>query len=120
MEDFAPRNYQVQMKEICLAKNTIIFLPTGSGKTYIALMVMKEISHQLRNTVHEGGKRTFFLANTVALAKQQAQFFARHMPFNVRLYTSEVNVDAWKSDRWHEEFSEGQVRWKGAQNPVDY
>uniref|UniRef100_A0A182UVJ5 Dicer-2 n=1 Tax=Anopheles merus TaxID=30066 RepID=A0A182UVJ5_ANOME len=109
MEDFAPRNYQVQMKEICLAKNTIIFLPTGSGKTYIALMVMKEISHQLRNTVHEGGKRTFFLANTVALAKQQAQFFARHMPFNVRLYTSEVNVDAWKSDRWHEEFSEGQV-----------
>uniref|UniRef100_A0A182JTE0 Dicer-2 n=1 Tax=Anopheles christyi TaxID=43041 RepID=A0A182JTE0_9DIPT len=109
MEDFEPRNYQVQMKEICLAKNTIIFLPTGSGKTFVALMVMKGMSYQLRNTINEGGKRTFFLANTVALAKQQAQFFTRHMPFNVRLYTSEVNVDAWKSDRWHHEFTEGQI-----------
>uniref|UniRef100_A0A182PZN5 Dicer-2 n=1 Tax=Anopheles farauti TaxID=69004 RepID=A0A182PZN5_9DIPT len=109
MEDFSPRDYQVQMKDVCLAKNTIIYLPTGSGKTYIALMVMKEMSHQLRNEVGSGGKRTFFLANTVALAKQQAQFFCQHMPFSVRLYTSEVNVDAWKSDRWFQEFSEVQV-----------
>uniref|UniRef100_A0A182PBR4 Dicer-2 n=1 Tax=Anopheles epiroticus TaxID=199890 RepID=A0A182PBR4_9DIPT len=109
VEDFAPRNYQLQMKEVCLAKNTIIFLPTGAGKTYIALMVMKEISYQVRDRIQEGGKRTFFLANTVALAKQQAHFFSRHMPFNVRLYTSEVNVDAWKSDRWNDEFSEGQI-----------
>uniref|UniRef100_A0A182W963 Dicer-2 n=1 Tax=Anopheles minimus TaxID=112268 RepID=A0A182W963_9DIPT len=109
MEEFAPRSYQTQMKEICMAKNTIIYLPTGSGKTFIALMVMKEISYQVRNTIEEGGKRTFFLANTVALAKQQAQFFVRHMPFNVKLYTSEVNVDAWKSDRWHKEFTEGQI-----------
>ncbi|XP_050079861.1 endoribonuclease Dicer [Anopheles maculipalpis] len=109
MEDFAPRNYQSQLKEICLAKNTIVYLPTGSGKTYIALMVMKEISYQVQNKIDEGGKRTFFLANTVALAKQQAQFFTRHMPFNVKLYTSEVNVDAWKSDRWHSELSEGQI-----------
>ncbi|XP_035891817.1 endoribonuclease Dicer [Anopheles stephensi] len=109
MEDFAPRSYQTQMKEICLAKNTIVYLPTGAGKTYIALMVMKEISHQVRNTIEQGGKRTFFLANTVALAKQQSQFFIRHMPFNVKLYTSEVNVDSWKSDRWHKEFTDGQI-----------
>uniref|UniRef100_A0A182MEF3 Dicer 2 n=1 Tax=Anopheles culicifacies TaxID=139723 RepID=A0A182MEF3_9DIPT len=109
MDDFAPRSYQTQLKEICLAKNTIVYLPTGSGKTFVALMVMKEISYQVRNTIEEGGKRTFFLANTVALAKQQAQFFFRHMPFNVKLYTSEVNVDAWKSDRWHKEFNDGQI-----------
>ncbi|XP_052902030.1 endoribonuclease Dicer [Anopheles moucheti] len=119
MEDFAPRNYQTQMKEICLAKNTIIFLPTGSGKTFIALLAMKEISYQVRNTIEEGGKRTFFLANTVALAKQQAQFFVRHMPFNVKLYTSEVNVDAWKGDRWHKEFTEGQIIVSTAQILLD-
>uniref|UniRef100_A0A182T437 Dicer-2 n=1 Tax=Anopheles maculatus TaxID=74869 RepID=A0A182T437_9DIPT len=90
-------------------KHDCVYLPTGSGKTYIALMVMKEISYQVRNTIEEGGKRTFFLANTVALAKQQYQFFGRHMPFNVKLYTSEVNVDAWKSDRWHKELGEGQI-----------
>uniref|UniRef100_A0A182FU44 ribonuclease III n=1 Tax=Anopheles albimanus TaxID=7167 RepID=A0A182FU44_ANOAL len=108
-EDLVPRDYQQQMKEICLRKNTIVYLPTGAGKTYIALMVMREMSHQLRSTIDEGGKRTFFLANTVALAKQQAQFFSRFFPFNVRLYTSEVNVDAWKEDRWLNEFREVQI-----------
>uniref|UniRef100_A0A182R5E4 Dicer-2 n=1 Tax=Anopheles funestus TaxID=62324 RepID=A0A182R5E4_ANOFN len=119
MEDFAPRSYQTQLKEICMAKNTIVYLPTGSGKTFIALMVMKEISYQVQNKIEDGGKRTFFLANTVALAKQQAQFFVRHLPFNVKLYTSEVNVDAWKSDRWHKEFSEGQIIISTAQILLD-
>ncbi|XP_053675289.1 endoribonuclease Dicer [Anopheles nili] len=108
-EDFSPRNYQVQMKNVCLNQNTIVYLPTGSGKTFIALMVMKELSYQLQNVIDHGGKRMFFLANTVALAKQQAHFFSQHMPFSVRLYTSEINVDTWKSDRWLKELSEVQV-----------
>ncbi|ETN64340.1 dicer-1 [Anopheles darlingi] len=108
-EDLVPRDYQQQMKDICLRKNTIVYLPTGAGKTYIALMVMREMSHQLRSNIDDGGKRSFFLANTVALAKQQAQFFCRFFPFNVRLYTSEVNVDTWKQDRWLNEFREVQI-----------
>lgn len=108
-EEFVPRNYQVVMKDICLKKNSIIFLPTGAGKTHIAMMVMKDMCYQLQGSVEEGGKRMFFLTNTIALAKQQAQFFTRHMPFNVRLYTSEVNVDAWKNDRWKQEFQDGQI-----------
>lgn len=42
-EDFTPRPYQVELMKIALEKNTIIFLPTGSGKTFIALMVLKEM-----------------------------------------------------------------------------
>ncbi|XP_050092159.1 endoribonuclease Dicer [Anopheles aquasalis] len=109
VEDLVARDYQQQMKDICLRKNTIVYLPTGAGKTYIALMVMREMSHQLRSNIDDGGKRTFFLANTVALAKQQAQFFSRFFPFNVRLYTSEVNLDTWKQDRWLSEFREVQI-----------
>ncbi|XP_058065464.1 endoribonuclease Dcr-2 [Anopheles bellator] len=109
LEDFVPRDYQEQMKDVCLEKNTIVYLPTGAGKTYIALMVMRDLCYQLKNSIASGGKRTFFLANTVTLAKQQVQFFSRLLPFQVRLYTSEVNVDAWKSDRWLHEFAEVQV-----------
>ncbi|XP_058129328.1 endoribonuclease Dcr-2 [Anopheles coustani] len=118
-EEFVPRDYQVEMKNICLTKNTIIFLPTGAGKTHIGLMVMKEKSYQLQSSVEEGGKRMFFVANTIALAKQQAQFFSRHMPFNVRLYTSEVNVDAWKEDRWKKEFADVQIFVSTAQILLD-
>uniref|UniRef100_A0A182J388 Dicer-2 n=1 Tax=Anopheles atroparvus TaxID=41427 RepID=A0A182J388_ANOAO len=118
-DEFVPRDYQVEMKKICLAKNSIVYLPTGAGKTHIALMVMKEKSYQLQSSIEEGGKRMFFLANTIALAKQQAQFFSRHLPFSVRLYTSEVNVDAWKGDRWKQEFAQIQILVSTAQILLD-
>lgn len=42
-----PRPYQELMKEICIKQNTIIYLPTGAGKTYIALMVIKHFGKAL-------------------------------------------------------------------------
>lgn len=41
------RNYQIQLMEVALRKNTIIYLPTGSGKTFIAVMVMKQLCGEL-------------------------------------------------------------------------
>lgn len=43
-EDLDPRKYQLQLVKIAVAKNTIIFLPTGSGKTLIAILVLKQMS----------------------------------------------------------------------------
>lgn len=42
-----PRTYQVQLMKIAEKENTIIFLPTGSGKTFIAVMVLKQLSAPL-------------------------------------------------------------------------
>lgn len=42
-----PRPYQDQILDVCLAKNTIIYLPTGAGKTFIALCVMKQLAKNL-------------------------------------------------------------------------
>ena len=56
-----PREYQVEVVERALKENTVACLPTGSGKTYIAIMVMKEMADQLHNSFEDGGKRTFFL-----------------------------------------------------------
>lgn len=47
MEDFTPRPYQVELMKIAKNKNTVIFLPTGSGKTFIAILVLKELSAPL-------------------------------------------------------------------------
>lgn len=45
--EFMPRNYQVSLFEACMRENTIIFLPTGAGKTYIATMVLKKMGEDL-------------------------------------------------------------------------
>ena len=47
--------------------NTIVYLGTGSGKTFIATMLIKEMRNQLRD------KKAIFLVNSVALVDQQAE-----------------------------------------------
>lgn len=42
-----PRSYQNLILDICLKKNTIIYLPTGAGKTFIALLAMKYLAKDL-------------------------------------------------------------------------
>lgn len=46
-ECLKPRPYQEVMRDICIKQNTIIYLPTGAGKTYIALMVIKHFAKAL-------------------------------------------------------------------------
>lgn len=46
-QNFNSRPYQDQLLEVCLARNTIIYLPTGAGKTFIAVMAIKRMSSDL-------------------------------------------------------------------------
>lgn len=41
------RPYQQKMKDICIERNTIIYLPTGAGKTYIAVQVINHFAKDL-------------------------------------------------------------------------
>ena len=45
-------------------ENLVVCLPTGSGKTYIAVMLIKEMAHAVRSRIDDGGKRTVFLVKT--------------------------------------------------------
>jgi len=46
-KEFIPRDYQLQLLEDVKKANTILYLPTGSGKTYIATMLIKELGEYL-------------------------------------------------------------------------
>lgn len=58
------RPYQVELLERAKERNTIVCLGTGTGKTFISVMLIKEMAHQVRETFQKRGKRTFFLVNT--------------------------------------------------------
>ena len=63
-DEFSARPYQVELLERAKIRNTIVCLGTGTGKTFISVMLIKELAHQIRESYKNGGKRTFFLVNT--------------------------------------------------------
>ncbi|KAL1131765.1 hypothetical protein AAG570_011378 [Ranatra chinensis] len=108
-EDFVPREYQVEILEKALKHNTIVYLPTGSGKTFIAAMLIKYKSQCLLKKYTDGGKRTFFLVNTVALVSQQAESLRRQLPLEIGEYCGYMGVDYWNADIWKQELDKNQV-----------
>ncbi|KAK9511555.1 hypothetical protein O3M35_000188 [Rhynocoris fuscipes] len=108
-QDFKPREYQVEMLEIAMKCNTIVFMPTGSGKTFIAAMLIKQLAKDVEKKYSEGGKRTFFLVNTVALVSQQADSISRTLPLSISTYSGDMGVDYWDSTKWLSELEGNQV-----------
>lgn len=60
-------------------------------------------------SISEGGKRSVFLTNTQALARQQAEVIGKMTALNVRVYTGDMDVDNWNKEKWTNEFETGQV-----------
>nr|BAX36483.1 Dicer4 [Planococcus kraunhiae] len=98
--EFERRQYQVELIEKIKQMNAILFLPTGSGKTFIALEIIKHMQNDLQKPVSEGGKRTIFLVNTIALVEQHYSFLKRHCSLNITMLTGDVGVDLWKEEEW--------------------
>lgn len=46
-DEFKSRAYQDEILDSVIQKNTIIYLPTGAGKTYIAIMALKHFANSL-------------------------------------------------------------------------
>jgi Fanconi anemia group M protein len=65
------REYQVAMAKGCLGENTLIILPTGLGKTVVALYVAA--------CMLERGKKVLMVAPTKPLADQHGAFFQENL-----------------------------------------
>ncbi|XP_015776860.1 PREDICTED: endoribonuclease Dicer-like [Acropora digitifera] len=114
-----PRPYQVELFELAKERNTIICLGTGTGKTFISVMLIKEMAYQVRESYKNGGKRTFFLVNTVPLASQQAKVIEKHTDLKVEKYIGAMNVDLWDKEKWEDELNKSNVLVMTAQIFLD-
>ncbi len=100
--------------EKVIEKNGIIYLQTGSGKTYIAVMLIKENLEILEKKLENGGKRTVFLAVTVPLIIQQANYIRMHCHLNVGEYYGSKTIDdqvidLWDKNIWDNEIEANQI-----------
>ena len=74
LKGISPREYQQKIFETCSKKNCLVVLPTGLGKTLIALMVA------IKRMEDYPGEKVIFLAPTKPLAEQHQKTFKKHLP----------------------------------------
>lgn len=93
LKTIKPRKYQQEIYENCRDKNCLVVLPTGIGKTLVALMLA--INRQKAFP----GSKCLFLAPTRPLAEQHLAYFKKHLPelfAHMELFTGKVNADKRK------------------------
>ncbi|CAG9325596.1 unnamed protein product [Blepharisma stoltei] len=91
-----PRAYQLQVLDIARQKNIIAFLDTGTGKTFIAMNLIKETL----------GK-SVFLAPNIALVHQQASYSKNFEIISIGL-EGEI-ADRWDYQTWQEALERVQL-----------
>src|SRR4030042_2868890 len=74
LKTIQPREYQQKIYEVCKDKNCLVILPTGTGKTLVALMLA---INRLRLYPES---KILFLAPTKPLAEQHLSYFQKHLP----------------------------------------
>lgn len=103
------RSYQALLINQAIQDNSIIYLPTGAGKTFIAIEVIKHFARDLERSINEGGRRTVFMVNTNALAIQQADVLSKVFPYDVGMFTGEQNLDMWHKKDWEEKLEKHEI-----------
>jgi len=93
MLHLTPRDYQKEIFEVSKNKNTLVVLPTGLGKTLIALMLAVH-----RKTLFPESK-ILFLAPTKPLVEQHFSYFKKNLPelfAELQLFTGSIQAEKRK------------------------
>ena len=81
-EGLEDRQYQSNISKVCLVQSTLVILPTGMGKTVIALRVI------LERLVHG---QILLMAPTKPLAEQHSEFLKNYLDAEVVLFTGAIS-----------------------------
>ncbi|XP_041017414.1 endoribonuclease Dicer homolog 2 isoform X7 [Juglans microcarpa x Juglans regia] len=100
------RSYQLEALEISIKQNTIVFLETGSGKTLIAIMLLRSYAYLLRKP---SPFIAVFLVPQVVLVSQQGEAVKMHTDLNVGMYCGEMGVDFWGAAIWKKHIEKHEV-----------
>jgi ERCC4-related helicase len=90
LNNLEPRGYQEEIFKTCKEKNCLVVLPTGLGKTLIALMLTIERMKTFP------GEKVLFLAPTKPLADQHLKYFKKNLPElfgEMQLFTGSINAE---------------------------
>ncbi len=93
LQNIKPRKYQQEIFESCKNSSCLAILPTGLGKTLIALMLSIE---KMRTNPD---KKILFLAPTRPLAQQHLTYFKKHLPelyATLELFTGKTSAEKRK------------------------
>lgn len=91
--NLTPREYQQKIFETAKQKNTLVVLPTGLGKTLVALLLTVDRLKSLPL------KKILFLAPTKPLIEQHFHYFRAHLPelfADLQLFTGSVPANKRK------------------------
>ncbi len=91
--NISPREYQQKIFETAKNNNTLVVLPTGLGKTLIALLLSMERIKQYP------GSKILFLAPTKPLVEQHYEYFKSHLSelfADIQIFTGEVPAEKRK------------------------
>ncbi|HSU72246.1 MAG TPA: DEAD/DEAH box helicase [Candidatus Binatia bacterium] len=91
LRDFTPRLYQETILSTCVDKNTLVVLPTGMGKTAVAMMLA---AHRLKTYPDS---KIIFLAPTKPLAEQHLQSFKKNFQIDeskLAVFTGDISPEA--------------------------
>ncbi|RMJ25984.1 hypothetical protein PHISP_03162 [Aspergillus sp. HF37] len=106
-----PREYQIELFEKAKIQNTIAVLDTGSGKTLIAVLLLKHIIHDELNdrALGKSHRISFFLVDSVTLVYQQAAVLRNNIDQNVAHIFGAMGPDLWDKQTWDRYFEENMV-----------
>ncbi|UJR36873.1 hypothetical protein I4U23_029586 [Adineta vaga] len=117
--DLDPRSYQTEIVEQAKSKNLIVCLPTGSGKTYIAVMLIKELLPMTRQSLADGGKRTIILVKTVELGRQHYNTIDSHLKLEIIAYADSPQIRLQDREKWMKIFEKYKILIFTAQTYVN-
>eukprot|EP00937_MAST-01D_sp_MAST-1D-sp2_P007893 g7893.t1 len=89
------RDYQQELFEAAKDSNSIIYLPTGAGKTLVAAEVVR---HVLRSRPGSNAKICVFLCQGIPLVFQQARVLEAQLGVGVGAYCGELTVHDWSTE----------------------
>ncbi len=98
LRDFTPRLYQQTILGSAAAKNTLVVLPTGLGKTGLALLLAAQ------RLTHYPHSKILMLSPTKPLCEQHLQTFRKHLelpPEKIVLFTGNVTPEK-RGELWKE------------------
>ncbi|KAF9904462.1 Dicer-like protein 1 [Linnemannia zychae] len=106
-----PRQYQYQLFNKALEGNVIAVMDTGSGKTLVAVMLIREMLRREKEAQRGPKERkiSFFVVNNVPLVAQQAAVISANCAAEVAKLNGAMDTKKFSDDLWSETYKRVDV-----------